>query len=437
MVKQVDEIYSVFKEYPTVCTDSRKIIKNAIFFALKGDNFNGNEFAERALKDGCAYAVIDDPKFDKGNKYLLVDDALKMLQALAKLHRSLLTIPVIAITGSNGKTTTKELVNAVLSKKYRAHATHGNLNNHIGVPLTLLSITDEAEIAVIEMGANHLGEITLLCEIAEPAFGIITNIGKAHLEGFGSATNIIKAKGELYQYLKMNSGRAFVNCDDQVLMNLGKSLDLCTYGSGNYCHVTGKLIASDAHITFSWKSKKDSESIDQKEKVVSGLTGKYNFENILAAICIGNYFNVSANDINRAIEEYVSTNNRSQVVKKGTNVILLDAYNANPNSMTAAIENFSETKATKKIVVLGDMLELGSHSQEEHKRIIELLQSKKLDQVVLVGPVFMKEGKSSKFKIFPGTEEASKYLKQQKLKNAHILIKGSRGIKLETLADVL
>jgi UDP-N-acetylmuramoyl-tripeptide--D-alanyl-D-alanine ligase len=437
MLKQVEDIYEIYKQHPLVCTDTRKLVKDSIFFALKGDNFNGNTFAEKAIKAGCAFAVVDEPKYAEGPQYLLVDDALRMLQKLAKYHRSLLTIPVIGITGSNGKTTTKELIRAVLGRKYRAQATEGNLNNHIGVPLTILAITDDTEIAVVEMGANHLGEIAALCEIAQPGFGVITNIGKAHLDGFGSPEGVVKAKSELFQYLGKNSGRAFVNADNALLMNLSKSLDVCLYGTGNICHVTGKMEEHNGHIRFWWKSRKDAEPLDQKPKVDTKLIGKYNFENVLAAVCIGNYFNVSAIDINEAVRSYVPANNRSQVVKKGTNTLILDAYNANPTSMTAAIENFSETKAENKLLILGDMLELGAHAVDEHKIIIELLREKKFEQVILVGPVFSKTCKGSKFKTFEETEEAVKFVKKQKVKNTHVLIKGSRGIKLETIAEAL
>jgi UDP-N-acetylmuramoyl-tripeptide--D-alanyl-D-alanine ligase len=437
MLKTVEDIYEVYKQHPLVCTDTRKLVKDSIFFALKGEHFNGNAFAEKALKAGCAYAVVDEAEYAVNERCLLVEDALRMLQKLAKYHRSLLTIPVIGITGSNGKTTTKELIKAVLSRKYRTYATEGNLNNHIGVPITLLGITDDTEVAVIEMGANHLGEIAQLCEIAQPGFGIITNIGKAHLDGFGSPEGVVKAKSELFQYLGNNSGRAFVNADNPLLMNLSKSLDVCLYGTGNICHVTGKMEEHEGKIRFWWKSRKDAEPLDQKEKTDTNLIGKYNFENILAAVCIGNYFNVSASDINAAIKSYVPANNRSQVVKKGTNTLILDAYNANPTSMTAAIENFSATKAENKLLILGDMLELGAHAADEHKAIVDLLKEKKFEQVVLVGPVFSRIYKGSRYKTFEETEEAARFVKKQKVKNTHVLIKGSRGIKLETIAEVL
>jgi UDP-N-acetylmuramoyl-tripeptide--D-alanyl-D-alanine ligase len=435
MLRSVEDIYELYRQHPLVCTDTRKLAKDSIFFALKGGNFNGNEFAEKALQAGCAYAVVDEEKYATGKQCILVENALRALQQLARYHRSLLTIPVIGITGSNGKTTTKELIRAVLSRKYKTLATEGNLNNHIGVPLTLLSITDDTEVAVIEMGANHIGEIAELCEIAQPGFGIITNIGKAHLDGFGSPEGVIKAKSELFQYLGRNSGRAFVNADNALLMNLSKSLDVNLYGTGNICHITGKMEEHNGHIRFWWKSRKDAEPLDAKEKVDTHLIGRYNFENVLAAVCIGNYFNVSAADINEAVKSYVPSNNRSQIVKKGTNTLILDAYNANPTSMSAAIENFSETSAENKMLILGDMLELGAHAADEHKNIIDLLKEKKFEQVVLVGPVFAKTYKGSKFKTFTETEEAAKFLKKQKLKNTHVLIKGSRGIKLETVAE--
>ncbi|HEY6160198.1 MAG TPA: UDP-N-acetylmuramoyl-tripeptide--D-alanyl-D-alanine ligase [Bacteroidia bacterium] len=436
MLQRVEDIYEIYLQHPFICTDTRRITKGSVFFALRGGNFNGNEFAEKALKGGCAYAVVDEKEYVKDERYLLVEDALLMLQLVAKHHRSLLTIPVLGITGSNGKTTTKELIRAVLAKKYRALATEGNLNNHIGVPLTILSITDEIEIAVVEMGANHQGEIASLCAIAQPSFGIITNIGKAHLEGFGGPQGVIKAKGELYQYLRQNSGRAFVNADNTLLVNLAGAMEVTTYGTGNMCQVSGRIVSSEDHLTFAWKSKKDEVPLDQKEAVHSHLVGKYNFENILAAICIGNYFNVAAGDINKAIEEYVPSNNRSQVLKKGSNTLVLDAYNANPSSMSAAIGNFSELKAEKKILILGDMLELGAHAEEEHRNILDLVRKNDFSQVILVGPLFSKEAKKE-FKSFATAEEAAKFLKKLNLKNSSILIKGSRGIKLETVVDAL
>jgi UDP-N-acetylmuramoyl-tripeptide--D-alanyl-D-alanine ligase len=438
MPTSISDLYTIYRKYQKVCTDTRKLVPNSIFFALKGDKFNANEFAEKALKEGCSYAVIDDAKYKKGNKYIVFDDVLTALQDLAKYHRSMLTIPIIGITGSNGKTTTKELVRNVLAKKYRTLATEGNLNNHIGVPLTILSITDEYEIAIIEMGANHQGEIEALCNIAKPDFGLITNIGKAHLEGFGGITGVLKGKTELYQHLQKNNGTAFLYADNPTLMNVAKGMELCTYGASGLCNLAGRLINSDNFIELKWRGKKDPLSLDEKPVITTQLTGKHNYENILAACCIGNYFNISVTDINAAITEYLPANYRSQIIKKGTNLIFMDAYNANPTSMSAAIEYFAANPQKEKLAILGDMFELGAFADEEHKAILKLLKEKNLKNVILVGPNFVKQSKgSSSFKTFNTTEEAAKFVKQQKIKNTYILVKGSRGMKLENVSEAI
>ncbi len=433
------KLYDHFLKHPLVCTDTREIKPNSIFFALKGDNFNANQFAEKAINAGCSLAVIDEVEYKRDDRYLLVDDVLTALQELANYHRRHLTIPIISITGTNGKTTSKELVNAVLSQKYKVQATKGNLNNHIGVPLTLLSITDEHELAIIEMGANHQGEINALCHIAEPNFGMITNIGKAHLEGFGGEEGVIKAKSEMYKFIQQKNGKLFVNADNDLLMSISEGITKITYGTNTENDFSGVFIESNPFVKLKCKSKTDTSNLNDKPIISTQLIGKYNFENILAAACIGNYFDVSEDEIKKGLENYVPSNNRSQVMQTKNNLLLLDAYNANPSSMNAAIENFAQMNQTNKMVILGDMLELGEDSEKEHDAIIELLhqQKKNISHIILVGPYFIEAGKRINAKSFSTSSEATEYLKQLQLKDFTILIKGSRGIKLEKVVDVL
>lgn len=423
-----ESIYAAFLRHPLVCTDTRNLLKGSLFFALKGDNFNGNAFAAQAIESGCAYAIVDDPNVAKGDKYFLVPDVLTALQEVARHHRRQLKIPFIGITGSNGKTTTKELIHAVLSKKYNTCSTKGNLNNHIGVPLTLLSVTREHTAAVIEMGANHVGEIAQLCAIAEPDYGIITNIGRAHLEGFGGAQGVIKAKSELYRHIKAHNGTLFVNADNELLTDLSSGITRVLYGTSAKADYKGKLIGSDPFVELECGSL----------NVRTNLAGKYNFENILAAACIGNYFQIAAQEVKAAIEEYVPSNNRSQVMKKGTNTILLDCYNANPTSMAAAIENFIEMKADNKVMILGDMLELGDSSREEHARILSLIGEKNFDgKVIVVGPLFSAQDTKPGVLKFAGAEQACDWLKANVQSGSTILVKGSRGIRLEKTVEFL
>lgn len=433
----MQELYNHFLSNPDICTDTRAIKKGAIFFALKGDNFNANQFAEKALNDGCSIAVIDEPQYKKDERFFLVKDVLETLQQLANHHRRQLSIPILAITGTNGKTTSKELVNAVLSEKYAVLATKGNLNNHIGVPLTLLSIKREHEVAIIEMGANHQGEIAMLCKLAEPDHGMITNIGKAHLEGFGGAEGVIKAKNELYDYIKQKKGKLFVNADNDLLMRLAGTADKITFGSSEATDYYGILMESNPFVKLKCKSKQDQQPIENKKLIETALIGKYNFENILAAACIGDYFKLTAGQIKSGLEKYVPSNNRSQVMQTKSNLILLDAYNANPSSMNAAIENFAQMQKTDKWVILGDMLELGDESEKEHKQIIELLKQKNIQRAILVGPHFMKAADKTFTNLFSTSEEALNYLKSFPVHNATILVKGSRGIKLEKLVEAL
>jgi UDP-N-acetylmuramoyl-tripeptide--D-alanyl-D-alanine ligase len=436
----IEQLYSIYRKHPVICTDTRKITAGSIYFALRGSNFNGNEFVAAALEGGCAFAVTEDPAFSKNKKCLVVEDSLKTLQDLARHHRSLLTIPVIAITGSNGKTTTKELLKSVLSKKFRAFATEGNLNNHIGVPISILSITDENDIAVIEMGANHPGEIAMLCDIARPEYGIITNIGRAHLDGFGGPEGVIKAKSELYQYIEKHSGKIFVNRDNTLLTGLIKSADTYTYGTSGLCNCLGRSVAAHPFISFRWKTNKEEEMLETKEVIQTQLTGLYNLENILCAVCVGSYFGVTTSDINEAIASFVPGNNRSQVIETKRNTVILDAYNANPTSMKAALENFASLEGKEKVVILGDMLELGSYSLQEHQEIVNLLNEKGITHCILVGEHFGAALKGIKTKknieFFPSAKEAIKKFKPaaSKLKGYKILIKGSRSVKLEDLA---
>ena len=443
----IQELYSHFLNHPVVCTDTRDIKQGAIFFALKGDSFNANEFAEQALDSGCSLVVIDEifplKKGARGinspndDRFFLVDDVLTTLQALANYHRNQLSIPIISITGTNGKTTSKELLNAVLSQKYKVLATKGNLNNHIGVPLTLLNITAQHEIAIVEMGANHQGEIAMLCAIAEPDFGMITNIGKAHLEGFGGYDGVVKAKSELFDFIKQKSGKVFVNNDNTLLKQLSEGMDKITFGTSERVDFIGKFVESNPFVKLKCKAKNDMKSIDEKPVITTQLIGNYNFENILAAACIGHYFDVSEEQIKNGLENYIPSNNRSQVMQTQNNLLLLDAYNANPSSMNAAIENFAQMNQPNKMVILGDMLELGADSANEHDSIVSLLKEKNITDLLLVGPFFMESGKSINAKTFSNSDEAVDYLKQHPVKNFTILIKGSRGIKLERVVEVL
>jgi UDP-N-acetylmuramoyl-tripeptide--D-alanyl-D-alanine ligase len=428
----IRELYQIYKEHSSICTDTRTITKGALFFALKGENFDGNDYAEKALYDGCAYAVVDNPLAVKNKQYILVEDVLTTLQDLAKHHRSQLNIPFIGITGSNGKTTTKELINEVLKKKYRTQATKGNLNNHIGVPLTVLSVSEDTEIAIIEMGANHQREIDFLCNIAKPDYGIITNIGKAHMEGFGGVEGIKKGKGELFDYIRNNGGKLFLNADSEVILELAANAPAITYGSFEDCYTQGTFIGADPYVTLEWQCKtKEIKS----NLLASSIIGKYNYSNILAAICIGNFFDVNPVLINEAIKNYIPSNNRSQILETGKNTLLLDAYNANPTSMEAAIKNFQEMKADRKIVILGDMLELGQETKSEHQNIANLIDSNMISQVYLVGPHFMDT--DCGFKKFLSSNDLKLHLSDQQIAGATILIKGSRGMKLENVTEVL
>lgn len=361
-----EALYEKFLACGSVSTDTRRIAEGSLFFALKGERFNGNEFARQALEKGAAYAVIDEPEHQYNDRCLLVDDALVALQDLAHHHRRALDIPVIGVNGTNGKTTTKELLYAVLSQKYRTLATQGNLNNHIGVPLTLLQLTADTELAIIELGANHVGEIAALCRIAHPTHGLTTNIGKAHLEGFGGLEGAIRGESEQYDYLRKTGGVVFINSQDPLLRNLGQRFAQPHYypAFGDYFHCA--LVSADPYVVY---------RPEGRNPVETQLVGAYNFENIAAALCIGHYFNVPSEAADEAIRSYQPANKRSQVVRQGTNTIILDAYNANPDSMEAAIRNLEAMRAEQKVVILGDMYELGDAAEAEHRALGELLAS--------------------------------------------------------------
>lgn len=431
----VDELYRIFLQSNAVCTDTRQIKKDALFFALKGDNFNGNEFAEKAIENGCSYAIIDEEKYVKNEKYLLVDNVLKALQELATYHRKKLNIPVIAITGSNGKTTTKELVCRVLSKRYLVYATQGNLNNHIGVPLTLLSLTKNHEIAVVEMGANHQGEIAMLSEIVLPNYGIITNVGKAHLEGFGGFEGVIKGKSELYKYIRKNNGLLFVNADDDILMKVSGGIERYTYGIDKEANIKANDVSFDSSIKFSYISSNIHHQ-NIKCEVCSVFSGKYNLYNILTAVALGTYFKVDENKIASAIEEYIPDNNRSQKIIIGQTEIILDAYNANPSSMKEALENFEKQNHPSKIAIIGGMNELGNESEYEHKFLIERLQKMNLNKVILAGNHF-KEIAPKDFLFVNDIEEIDSNKWKQITNESLILVKGSRTNKLERIINLL
>jgi UDP-N-acetylmuramoyl-tripeptide--D-alanyl-D-alanine ligase len=421
---EISELYEIYKNYPSVQTDTRKIKKDDIFFALKGPNFNGNEFAQKAIDEGAAYAIIDDKKFGYPDKTIVVDNVLIALQQLAKYHRQQFNIPFIAITGSNGKTTTKELISAVLSSLYTTYTTEGNLNNHIGVPLTILKINGDAEMAVIEMGANHIGEIASYCAIAQPTHGLITNCGKAHLEGFGSEEGVRKAKGELFDHLRtLTHGFAFVMWDYDYLQTMSKGISgIIKYGTKGDAHVIGKVLKNDPLLEV-----EILQGIDEKN-IKTQLVGDYNLPNILAAIAVGKFFKVAEKIIKSAIENYTPSNSRSQLLLKGDNKIILDAYNANPSSMKLAIENFSNLTGDK-ILVLGSMAELGKDSEKEHEALINQIKQHEWKEVILVGNEFQKI--KHPFHQFKNSDEVRNWIQQQKFKNAHILIKGSRSMQME------
>jgi UDP-N-acetylmuramoyl-tripeptide--D-alanyl-D-alanine ligase len=423
-----EDLYKIYLQYPSVQTDTRKLKKDDLFFALKGPSFNGNEFAQKAIDAGASYAIIDEKQYSIEGKTILVKDVLTSLQLLAKHHRQQFSFPFLAITGSNGKTTTKELMHAVLSAGLKTYTTEGNLNNHIGVPLTILKITRDAEIAVIEMGANHLKEIASYCEIALPTHGLITNCGKAHLEGFGSEEGVRKGKGELYDHLKAHKGAAFVMWDYSYLREMSKGIrEIYTYGTKE-ANVVGMVSKPGQYLEV-----KFIEGF--KGTIQTNLVGDYNLPNVLAAVAVGKYFNIEEGKIKAAIEQYMPTNSRSQLIQKGSTKIILDAYNANPSSMRAAIENFAKADGTGKILALGAMAELGADSLKEHSDIVKEIDKYQWKDVLLVGGDFMKVDHS--YRKFNSPTEAGEWLQKIKPDNGFFLIKGSRSMQMEKLLDYM
>jgi UDP-N-acetylmuramoyl-tripeptide--D-alanyl-D-alanine ligase len=464
----LSELYAIYRQHPVVTTDSRTCIPGSIFFALKGESFDGNAYAADALRAGCSYAIVDDLSVQTAgeNRIAAVENVLETLQQLAALHRKTLGIPVIGITGTNGKTTTKELLSAVLSQKYRTLYTQGNLNNHIGVPLTLLRLTERHEIAVIEMGANHPGEIRDLANIAQPDYGIITNVGRAHLEGFGSLEGVIKTKGELYEFLRRTNGKIFINRNDTYLTEIAGGIEQMTYGAialptsetessdtppnsdmrpnpsptvpatpngqaGEIPPFVGGCITNRTPcLSLQWRqSRKTVYAIKTR------LIGDYNLWNALAAVTAGIYFNVTPEQINAAIAGYAPDNNRSQLKKTASNTLIMDAYNANPESMKAALENFATLEVAPKAVILGDMRELGENSLRLHEEILRQIRSYDFEKVLLCGEQFSETGTA--YACFPNVDSLVEYLENEPLKGFHILIKGSRKLRLEKTVDKL
>jgi UDP-N-acetylmuramoyl-tripeptide--D-alanyl-D-alanine ligase len=425
----IEKIYEFFLACSSISTDTRKIQHNTLFVALRGDNFDANTFAEEAIQKGASYVIIDNKNYyKKDSKMILVEDSLSTLQELAQYHRTRLGMPIIALTGSNGKTTTKELINVVLSKKYKTTATIGNLNNHIGVPLTLLSMNEETQIGIVEMGANHQKEIEFLCSIALPDFGYITNFGKAHLEGFGGVEGVIKGKSELYTYLLDNNRTAFINYDDPIQKEKTTAIKRWGFSEIGEAEIKIQTISANPMVKI----------VCDNIEFNSNLIGLYNANNIIAAITIGRYFKIDHLDIKKAIENYTPSNNRSQLIEKNSNHIILDAYNANPSSMAAAILNFTQLEAVKKIAVLGDMFELGEESLLEHKKIIDLLINEKAITTYFIGKDFFANKIAEKHLKFYNTfEDFSKIIKELSIKNTTLLIKGSRGMALEKTLELL
>ena len=457
---EMKELYELFLQHPTITTDSRDVPEGSMFFALKGDTFDGNAYAISALEKGAAYAVIDEKEYAKesNDRLILVEDVLTTLQQLAKYHRVHLGTPIIGITGTNGKTTTKELISAVLKKKYNVLYTQGNFNNHIGVPKTLLQLTKEHDIAVIEMGANHPGEIKTLVEIVLPDFGIITNVGKAHLLGFGSFEGVIRTKGELYDFLRTIQGTVFINNDNPHLLGISDGLKLVKYGQKDAKDllVKGELVECNPFLKFEWQTSSTltpqlstvncqlstvncqlSTVNCQLSTVQTRLIGSYNLDNALAAACIGTFFNVPATDISAALEEYTPSNNRSQLTITQDNKLVVDAYNANPTSMRAALDNFRLIKAEHKMCILGQMGELGDVSEEEHQKVIDLLGDCGFEKVWLVGENFAKTAHPAHYRLFANVEEVKAAIATEKPQGYLILIKGSNSNKLVQTVELL
>jgi len=426
---RIEELYKLFVKSGVVSTDTRNITEGCLFFALKGENFNGNKFAQSAIASGASYSVIDEPEFNKSDRTILVNDVLTTLQDLAKHHRSKLSIPVIAVTGSNGKTTTKELINVVLAKKYNVAYTKGNFNNHIGVPLTLLEINSSHEMALIEMGDNHPREVELLCEIAQPNYGFVTNVGKDHLEGFGSFENNILAKKEVFDYLEIHQGKVFLDKTDELVSGMVvDAIEVISFG----------VKGADSYIDYVESNPLVVFKDEQGNRIESNLFGAFNFSNIQLAYCIGKYFGVDLKLISEGLSEYQPDNNRSQVIKTDRNTLIMDAYNANPSSVEEAMKSFADMKTDKpKWLILGDMFELGSYAEEEHQNMATLASSNRFDEVVLIGENYGRTQGIKNATIFQQKSEAEVYIKKIAPEGAIILLKGSRGMRLESLKPIL
>lgn len=426
-MKTTEKIYQYYSQKYLVSTDSRKIEEGCVFVALKGERFDGNDFAYQVAQENIAACVIADRKdLPHHERLFIVEDSLTALQELARLHREKCNIPIIGITGTNGKTTTKELTAAVLSKKYNLIYTQGNFNNHLGLPLTVLRIKPDTEMAVVEMGANHPNEIAQLCTIANPDFGIITNIGKAHLEGFGSFEGVVKTKNELYDFIRNKNGRLFVNHDNELLVKLSNGIDSLTYGKDNSADIKASIVSSNPYLIINWEGN----------EIKTNLVGDYNFENVMAAISVGCHFNVEKDLIIEALENYTPTNNRSQFIRSEKNEIVMDAYNANPVSMHHAIKNFRNISSENTLLILGDMRELGKDSEKEHQAIISLIKELKFENVILVGEEFKKTA-GTDFTTFTNVEELLTYINSNDISGKKILIKGSNSIRLEKIVNVL
>ncbi len=426
-MKTIEKIYQYYSQKYLVSTDSRKIEEGCVFVALKGERFDGNDFAYQVAQENIASCVIADRKdLPHHERLFIVDDSLATLQELARLHRKKCDIPIIGITGTNGKTTTKELTAAVLSKKYNLIYTQGNFNNHLGLPLTILRIKPDTEMAVVEMGANHPNEIAHLCTIADPDFGIITNIGKAHLEGFGSFEGVVKTKNELYDFIRNKNGKIFVNRDNELLMNLSNGIDCHTYGKDDNADIKASIVSSNPYLIINWEGN----------EIRTNLVGDYNFENVMAAISAGRHFNIEKSLIIEALENYTPTNNRSQFIKSEKNEIVMDAYNANPVSMSHAIKNFRNISSENTLLILGDMRELGRDSEKEHQVIISLIKELEFKNVILVGEEFKKTA-GNDFTTFTNVEELLAFINDNDISGKKILIKGSNGIHLEKIVNAL
>jgi UDP-N-acetylmuramoyl-tripeptide--D-alanyl-D-alanine ligase len=431
---EISELYQVYQKYPHIVTDSRQVRENTIFFSLRGERFDGNRFAAEALKKGSRYAVVDDPEIADNEQFILVSNCLEALQELATYHRRQLDIPIIAITGSNGKTTTKELMAEILSAQYIVKATAGNLNNHIGVPLTLLGMDSTTELGIVEMGANHVGEIAFLCELTQPDYGLVTNVGKAHLEGFGSLEGVKQAKGELYRYLGEHGGLTFSDAGNVMLQEMISGIDTGVdyYGESEDAICSGEIISSDPFLSVRL-SFRDADDME----ISTGLVGSYNLENILAAVAVGLHFRIRPHNIQAALQGWSGNNMRSERLETDSNILIMDAYNANPTSMMAALENFRQQKHNRKILILGDMLELGDTATDSHTEILGYIPGMDCEEVFLVGPIFSGLQVTGDIKTFDVVDELANWLDQHPLRDSLILLKASRGIGLERLKDKL